>query len=229
VKNRADPDHFPRLAQFSLFRDLAADEAERLAALVRERRYGKGEIVFQKGDQPTGLYLVVAGLIKEACQSPQGGEKIIELVETGQAFGEAALFLDDPYPYSATALTDTVLWHLDRQVIHDLVSRHPAFVNRMVMALSGRVFALMRDVEACTVQNPIQRVACYLLSKCEDKAAKRASIVLPATKQAVASRLGMTPEALSRILRDFVDAALIDVQGNRIDVHDVDRLQTFTY
>lgn len=227
MTNPPAPESAASLAQFFLFRDFAAEEVAHLVALVREKRYAKGEIVFHKGDLPTGLYLVTAGLIKEVCQSPEGGEKIIELVETGQSFGEAAMFLDDLYPYSATALTDTTLLHLDRQVIHDLVAHRPEFVNRMVLALSGRVFALMRDVEAFTVQNPVQRVACYLLSKCGEPKVKRPSIVLPATKQAVASRLGMTPEALSRILRDFVDAALIDVHGNRIDVHDLDRLKSF--
>jgi CRP-like cAMP-binding protein len=217
------------LAQFPAFSDLPAAEAERLAAGARERRLAKGEIVFQKGDRPTGLFLVIDGLVKETCQSQEGAEKIIELIEPGQSFGEAALFLDCPYPFAAVALADTWLLHLDQQTIDDLVERHASFAGHMMRVLSCRVLALMRDVESYTAQNPIQRIAGYLVGRCEAHAGNRPSIVLPATKQAVASRLGMTPEALSRILRDFIDAGLIQMQGNRIDVRDLGRLETFTH
>lgn len=217
------------LAQFPAFSDLPAAEVERLAADARERRLAKGEIVFQKGDRPTGLYLIVDGLIKEVCQSQEGAEKIIELVEAGQSFGEAALFLDCPYPFAAVALADTRLLHLERQSIYDLVMRRPDFVKYMTRVLSCRVLALMRDVESYTAQNPIQRVAGYLVGRASLHAGNRPSITLPATKQAVASRLGMTPEALSRILRDFSEAGLIRVHGGRIDVRDLDRLETFTH
>jgi CRP-like cAMP-binding protein len=215
------------LAQFPIFSDLPCAERERLAAGARERRCAKGEIVFQKGDSPTGLHLVVDGLIKETCQSEDGAEKIIELLEPGQSFGEAALFLDGPYPFAAVALADSRLLLLDRQSIDALVERNAAFVERMMRVLSCRVLTLMRDVESYTVQNPIQRVAGYLVGRCGTRAGNRPSIDLPAPKQAVASRLGMTPEALSRILRDFSEAGLIEVRGGRIDVRDLGRLEIF--
>lgn len=215
------------LSRFALFIDLDAVELARLSTQLRVRHYGKGEAIFQKGDRPAGLFLVAAGLVKEVCQSAEGAEKILELVEAGQSFGEAAVFLDAPYPYAALALADSRLLQLDADVVHALIARRPEFVNRMVLALSGRVFTLMRDVESYTVQNPIQRVACYLHGRCGDRPKRRASVVLPTTKQAIASRLGMTPEALSRILRDLADAGLIAVQGNRIDVSDVRRLRDY--
>lgn len=215
------------LARFPAFDGLPPAEREQLAAAVREWRLLKGEIVFEKGDPPSGLYLVVEGVIKETCQSPEGAEKIIELVEPGQSFGEAALFVDEPYPYAAVALTDVRLLHLDRESVHDLVLRRPDFAAPMMRVLAARVLALMRDVESYTVLNPIQRVATYLVGRCDGEAGNRPSIVLPAPKQAIASRLGMTPEALSRILRDLSEAGLIVVRGSRIDVRDLDRLETF--
>lgn len=215
------------LAQFPIFSDLPYAERERLAAGARERRCAKGEIVFQKGDLPTGLHLVVDGLIKETCQSEDGAEKIIELLEPGQSFGEAALFLDGPYPFAAVALADSRLLLLDRQSIDTLVERDAAFVERMMRVLSCRVLTLMRDVESYTVQNPIQRVAGYLLGRSDGLPGKQQSIDLPAAKQVIASRLGMTPEAFSRILRDFSEAGLIEVRGSRIDVRDLDRIKTF--
>lgn len=224
---RSEPHTASLLARFPAFGGLPPAEGERLAAAARDWRLAKGGTVFEKGDPPSGLYLVVDGVIKEICQSPEGAEKIIELVEPGQSFGEAALFVDAPYPYAAVALTDARLLHLDRESVHDLLMRRPEFAAPMMRVLSARVLTLMSDVESYTVQNPIQRVAAYLIGRCDGQAGNRPSIALPAPKQAVASRLGMTPEALSRILRDLSEAGLIVVRGSRIDVRDLDRLETF--
>jgi CRP-like cAMP-binding protein len=79
-----------------LFRDLEAEQVAYLASAARERCYGKGEVVFRVGDQPTGIFIVTAGLVKEACMSSHGKEKILELFDASQSFGESALFLDVP-------------------------------------------------------------------------------------------------------------------------------------
>lgn len=58
--------HIPAvLARLPLFQDLDGEMLERLAAVARERRYAKGEIVFRVGDRPTGLLVVTMGLIKD--------------------------------------------------------------------------------------------------------------------------------------------------------------------
>jgi CRP-like cAMP-binding protein len=217
----------PQFRRCPLFRDLDDVECADLALGARLRSFGKGEFVFQKGDQPTHLYFVSEGLIKEACQSLEGGEKIVEILESGDAFGEAAIFLDTPYPFSAMAIGAASVVAIDKQVVLALVCRHPEFVQRMLQSLSHRMYGLVRDIESYSLHTPTQRVAYYLLSRCCRRNSPKETIVLPATKAAIASRLGMTPEALSRILRDFADARLIAVERNRIDLLDIERLKTF--
>ena len=44
----------------------------------------------------------------------------------------------------------------------------------------------------------------------------KGALVLPVTKKALAAQLGMTPETLSRGLRNFQDLGLIQVKGTQI-------------
>jgi len=50
---------------------------------------------------------------------------------------------------------------------------------------------------------------------------------LPASKNVIASRLNLTPETLSRILHNLVEAGLITVKGRQVTVHDVEQLRRF--
>ena len=61
----------------------------------------------------------------------------------------------------------------------------------------------------------------------EDVAEGRAEIDLPASKLIIASRLNVTPETLSRVQHDLIEAGLISVHGRHIVIHDVRRLREY--
>ncbi|WP_423753333.1 cyclic nucleotide-binding domain-containing protein [Candidatus Accumulibacter phosphatis] len=63
------------LAHVPLFNELEKAEIARLARGTREIKATRGDILFHKGDTPTGFYLIVYGQVKLAFTSPQGGEK----------------------------------------------------------------------------------------------------------------------------------------------------------
>lgn len=206
-----------------LFGPLSLPHLGEIVAWSRLRRYARGELVFQKGDQPKGLFVVVSGKIKEACQSADGDEKIIELFGPGQVIGEGALLLGSPYPYHAMALVGTQLLHIDGGAIHELIDHEPAFARRMLEALSGRIYGIVRDIETYSLYSPLQRVARYFI----DLQAKTDDvwITLPVTKGVMASRLSMSPEAFSRTLRDLADSGLVEVRGCHIAIRDARRLR----
>ena len=66
----------------------------------------RGDILFHKGDTPTGFYLIVYGHVKLAFTSPQGGEKVVDILTQCQTFGEAVMFMDKPFMVYAQTLAD---------------------------------------------------------------------------------------------------------------------------
>jgi CRP-like cAMP-binding protein len=212
------------LKRVSPFAELPALRLAQLAAAAILRSHPGGALIMQKGDRPVGLFIVATGKIKEACQSPEGDERVIEILGPAQTCGESALLLDCPLPFSVVSLTDTQLLLIDKNTILDLVEREPTFARRMLSALSLRIHILMRDVETFALHAPIQRVASFLIEQ-SDAHEDTAAIQLPAGKAVVASRLGMTPEALSRAFRDLTEAGMIEVRGHRVAVLDCARLK----
>src|SRR5512139_258192 len=142
---------------------MSPEEIERIAQGARELQLARGEVLFQRGDRPGGFYVVVHGKVKLALTSPQGIEKVVELIGPGHSFGEAVMFMDKPYPVYAQALTDTLALHIGRNVIVGGIDGDPAFCRKMLAGLSLRLHRLIQNVESLSLRSSEQRVIDYLL------------------------------------------------------------------
>ena len=203
-----------------LFRQLEDQNLSQLAASTHERRFAKDEVVILKGDLPSGLFVVASGMVKVACQSPDGGERVIDLPGPGQVFGESSFFLDRPYPFMASAVSAACLLHVDGKALLDVLDRSTGFARQLFAHLSWRLYGGMRDIEDLRARGPLQRLIGFLLDQSEN--ARMVALGVP--KHILASRLGMTPESLSRCLRELSDSGLIAVSADRIKVIDRKRL-----
>lgn len=217
------------LSHLPLFLELSAQQLAQIADGTREKRLVKGEMLFQKGDAPRGFFVIVFGQVKLAFPSSQGNEKVVDILGPRQCFGEAVMFMDRPYPVFAESLSDTLLLHISRSVVFDLLESDPSFARSMLAGLSMRLHTLVQDVESYSSRSSTQRVIGFLLQHCEAAADGEGArtIALPTSKQVIASRLNLTPETLSRIFHDLADAKLISVQGKEITIHDIKRLREF--
>ena len=218
------------LATLPLFKELAPAEIDRLAAGTTELFVPRGEIVFQRGDPCVGFHAVVYGQVKLSFVTPQGGEKVVEIISPGFTFGEALMFMDKPYIVMAQALSDTLLLHVAKEAVFHGIEHDPGFARRMLAGLSRRVHALMADVESYSLQSGTQRVIGYLLRQEAEGGEGQASytVRLPTSKSIVASRLNLTPEHFSRILHELVDRGLVAVEGRDVRIVDAQKLRDYT-
>ena len=217
------------LARLPLFADLAPEELDRITAGTTEVNVARGEIVFNRGDLCVGFHLVVYGQIKLAFMSPQGSEKVVEIVAPGHSFGEALMFMGKPYIVMAQALADSLLLHVSSKAVFDEIGRDAGFARRMLAGLSRRLHSVVSDVESYSLQSATERVIGYLLRQDEAQAQAGGAyaVTLPTSKAVVASRLNVTPEHFSRILHDLTEKGLIDVEGRDIRIIDPARLRTY--
>jgi CRP-like cAMP-binding protein len=220
------------IANLPLFRELSPEQRSRIAAGARMLRVARGETLFRRGDAPAGAYVVCYGQVKLSFVAPTGVEKVIEIIEQGQSFGEAVMFLEVPHVVGAQALADSLLLLVPSETVFDNIDRDPVFARRMLAGLSRRLHQLVADVEAYSTRSGTERLIGFLLRDCvgtveEGETPPQGSIdiELPVAKGIIASRLNLTQEHLSRILHDLSSLGLIEVHGRRIHVRDVERLR----
>ncbi len=209
------------LANLPMFSEMGPAELDRVAAATVPLYFDKGQSIVQCGDPCTGFHLVVYGQVKLAFTSPQGVEKVVEIIRPGQSFGEALMFLDKAYVVFAQALADSMLLHVAKQAVFEELGPNP-FARRMIAGLARRLHGLVRDVEAYSLRSGEERFIGYLLAELPEGASDGAAEVnLTPGKSVLASRLNMTPEHFSRILHELAADGLIEVNGRSIRVPDV--------
>ena len=221
---RREPDISAFLTHLPLFEGLPAAEIQRLAAATQRRKLVRGEVVFRAGERPTGFYAVIYGGI--ALAAPRGAHRAdaADLVGPRRSFGEAIMFLDKPYIVTATAAADSLVLHVAKEAVFGALERNPRLALRMIASLSEKLHAAVREIDAKARGPGAQRFAAWLAGQLPQDGA-RAAITLPGTKKALAGRLGVSAEHLSRLLKELAGEGLIVVRGRIIEVHDPARLR----
>lgn len=216
------------LSRQPMFRGLGEEELRLLASDSREFRVRKNEVLFQKGDHPEGMHVLVMGQVKLFIPTETGMEKVVHMCGPGSTFGEAVLFLERPYPVTAQATVDSIVLLIAKRTLLEAIGNSTNLARKMLASLSVRLHELLDDMETCTLRTSAQRVLCFLKQSVPSLLDEGSyDIHLPSSKQTIASQLNLAPETFSRVLKHLTEAGLIQVKGRVITVLDCQNLRNF--
>lgn len=211
------------LANLPLFRGLGADALARLAAGAKRLRLARGEALFREGEPPEGFYAVVYGEIRLS----RGAGRLVDLIGPGKTFGEPVMFLAKPYLVGASAAKDSLVVRVSKDAVDAEIDRNPRFAHRVIASLARRSEVLMREIDSYALGSAAERLIAYLLRREPLDASGARDLTLPMAKRALASRLNLSTEHLSRIFGELSDKGLIEVRGRRLHVPDLARLRAY--
>jgi len=190
---REDLEHAPLLGC------LSPDQLDHVISHAVRLKLSEGEPLFEQGDDADRFFLILSGQMKLFRLSPDGNEKIIEIVAAGQTFAEALMFLEHPqYPVCASALTDAELISIDSQAFANMLKGSVETCFLLLGDMSQRLRGLIKEIDDLSLQSGTCRVAAYLLKKAPPDSG---IFELDIPKGVMASRLSVKPETFSRIIR----------------------------
>lgn len=206
------------LSELALFTDIAPGHLDELAKGTCKVIYQKGQAIFRAGDVVSHLHALLSGQVKLSLSCKRGNERILELLEPGQTFGEAELFAPGPYLVSAFAMTPSHTLAIRRDTLFSVMADDPRIACRIIERLARRQLETEADLVAQHAWSPGQRLLGYLLELAgpQRAATGETTVTLETSKKVLASRFDMQPETLSRNLRDLGEAGLIVVDRNRV-------------
>jgi CRP-like cAMP-binding protein len=135
-----------------------------------------------------------------------------------------AAWLEQPYAMEAQALSDVVIAELPMERLRPHLATHPALALRLCANLAQRVHELTIASRNLLHNDAPARFAQWLLQRCPVTSGSH-DLRLQERKRDIAQQLAMTPETLSRLMRSFESRGVIDVQGYRLHIHDVQALR----
>jgi CRP-like cAMP-binding protein len=211
------------LTQNFLFADLSQMQLARVRQRAVQVHLADGESLFEQGDSANRFFLLIEGQIKLFRLSPAGNEKVVDIVTPGNTFGEALMFLDRPhFPVGAQALQASEVVSIDATDFAAMLRESVDTCFVMMGAMSQRMRGLLHEIDDISLHSATCRVATYMLKHAPPCAE---TFQLPVAKQVVASRLSVTPETFSRIMRNLSDRGIIRLEGNRVTIKDRDALE----
>jgi CRP-like cAMP-binding protein len=211
-----------------LFSGLDEEYLAEVAAISVKRAFSKGATLFGEGETATGFYLLASGSIKLCKVSPDGKEKVLHFVHPSETFAEAAFFGDGKYPAEARALESGVALFFPREAFMGLLERNPRFSLNLIISLSMLLRRFARQIEELSFAEVPARLAAYLMESAAKKSTSfqgKTYIDLDIKKGELASRLGTASETLSRTFKKLKEEGVLGVEGNRVIILDMARLQ----
>ena len=153
-----------------------------MAGLARPVTAAPGEALYQQGGPLAPLIVVHRGLVKLTRVTPDGRERVLQVMEPGDFVGEASLLSGGRPDHSAIAVTEVTLCTFRHEDFGGLLVGHPQIGFEMLGALSKRLADVQDKLEQ-TGQEVGSRVADYLLGL----PAERGGIRAAAAEEDVAS------------------------------------------
>ena len=225
------PNQVNELRQAHLFAQVDEAHLLTLAGSMQETRLDAGDTLFTHGQPAERFFFLRTGQIKLFRNSPDGQEKIIEIIHPGQTFAEAVMFMGTQgrYPVNAEAISDSHLFAFEQQAFLRQLSESEDIAFGILASMSRRLHMLVNQIDSLTLQNATYRLAMYLLEHVTDNAKDSPDVQLTTPKGVIASRLAIKPETFSRILAKLKRYGLIDVHGNHIALLNLQGLRDLVY
>ena len=178
-----------------------------------------GTALFEAGEAAAMLYVVVYGQVRLMLGHGPSA-RVLAVMGRGDTIGLAALLRGDLYPVSAAVAEDALLVGLPAATVQRLMASHPTIAARLVGDMGAKLARFVRDIGGFTQRTARARVARMLLDLHRAAPDDSGELGYDEPKRAIASRLAMTPETLSRELHALAAQGLIDSRRTRFRVLD---------
>jgi len=203
------------------FKGLSSELLQELISLAILKRYEKNQEIFSEGERALGFFLILEGNVKIYKLSSKGKEQIIHLLGPGDVFAEVVLSGLETYPAYAQALTPSKLALFEKARFLRLIQRKPELALNLIGLFSMKLRDLVKTIENLTLREAGERLQHFLWELSEE--GKTPSFELKVNKSHLALLLGITPETLSRLFQKFKDEGLLEIEGKRLTLKNLEK------
>lgn len=224
--NGVQPWPEPKVFSAGIFTALSEGEWRSSEDISPPRVYDRKSPIFHEGRSATHVYLVGGGLVKTYKKPSHDRVQIINLLSAGDVLGAEALTCSS-YCESASALSRSLIFVCEKTKFLDFMSRKPMVslaLFRMLSEQFDRIQSLICDLGT---KKALPRVASCILLVMDKQVppGERRPFNLPISRQEMGAFLGLSPETVSRQLKDLATSKVIRLEHKRLTVLDLDHLK----
>lgn len=203
---------------------------ERLLAYASVEERPRGDVLFREGEPAESLYFVLEGSVGLAASVDTPERAIVEIFREGELFVAPAAILRQPYLVSGVVLAPARLVVIPGAVFRSLLEEDGALARGMLNVLARHWRVLVEQIKDLKLRSSGQRLAAYLVALAPQAGRGGAvEIDLREPRKALAARLNMAPENLSRALVELRAHGVSSAGRTALRIESTARLRAFAY
>ena len=197
------PSEHELVRSLPLFQAVSPEQFEVLMSAAFLQRFPQGVTLINEGDLPDFLHVVVEGSVELFAKHGRH-ETTLDIMQPVTTFILAAVIRDEVYLKSGRTLTSAQVLMIPAQTVRDVFDRDAGFARAIVNELATRYRVVVRSLKNEKLRTSAERLANWILRQ-DARQGERGVVELDIDKRTLASRLGMTPENLSRNLAQLAE------------------------
>ncbi|PLX13582.1 MAG: Crp/Fnr family transcriptional regulator [Marinilabiliales bacterium] len=210
----------------SIFKHLTPEEH----ALVEKEKvcnnYKRGSVIYHEGSRTNGFYCINSGILKIFKTGIDGREQIIAFAKKGSIIGYRSILSSELACSSAKVIDDAMLCFIPGETLINLVKTNGNFsmaIMQQTCKELGEANSFITDIAQKTVR---ERLAEVLLSLKETFDLDEDNVLqISLTREELANIVGTATESVIRLLSEFKQDKLIDLNGRKIKILDIKTLE----
>ena len=201
-----------------IFQLLSEEELEQLNSSRMEASFKAGEIIYKQGTPLTHLVIISIGFAKVYIEGDKGRDLILSYTKSLEINGGIGVFIDKRHHSSMMAVTDCEACFIEVESFKDVLRKNPDFMEAYMKDHAEKMLHTYNQFTVLTQKNMEGRMA-EIIIYLQDKVFNNGSISnIP--KQDLAELTAMTKESAIRVIKEFKDDGLIEVNGKSIKIKD---------
>lgn len=197
--------------------------------LVNENRqeifFKRGEIIKREGDPVDSFLYLRKGLVKQYKTDSNHKDHILSINHPGDFVSLLSIFSEKEYKYSIAALEDTLVCLVDVEVLRYLVSSNGKFSLHLMKKMSQISDSIIESRFEQSQKQVKGRVAHLLLSLANQVYHKN-EFMMHLTRREIGELISITTENTIRTLSEFRKEGIIEIDGKKVTLLDIDRLMS---
>lgn len=205
----------------SIFRHLSDDELSKIPVDYASKSYKRGSVIYTEGSRINGFYLVRKGVIKIYKTGIDGKEQIIRFAKKGDIMGFRSTLSRERACTTAKVMEDSLIIFVHSDIVINFVKTNGEFAMELLQIACkelGEANDYITDIAQKTVKERLAEVLIHLKKEFELDCENYLKISL--TREELANIVGTATESVIRLLSEFKNDNLIELQGRRIKIID---------
>jgi CRP-like cAMP-binding protein len=204
-----------------LFRHLSDEEICKVSLNKITESHKRGSIIYREGNRMRGFYCVQKGIIKIYKTGFDGKEQIIRFAKPGDLIGYRSVISNEPACTTAEVLQESTLCHIPTDILLELVKTNGNFAVELMKLTCkelGEANSYITDIAQKTVKERLAEILIHLDDEFGINSEGILNISL--TREELSNIVGTATESIIRLLSEFKNDHLIELNGRKIKILD---------